>query len=1185
MILRVLESSLSKLTLKMKLTTLFLVISVFGVQAESYSQKTKITLNLESVNLMTVFSEIESLSDFKFLGNENLIDNNHLVTIKVTKQRIDKILNTLFNNTNIIYKVIDKQIVLTRNRNVEIPTQILIKEDPLSVDIQQQITGTITDANGIPLAGASVLEKGTTNGVQTDFDGKFSINVSGNNAVLQVSYLGYTTQEITVAGQTNISVALQETASSLDEVVVIGYGSVKKSNLTAAVEMVDTDIIENRPVRTVAELLTGAVPGLNINITSGAVDASPNLNIRGFTGFNTSAQPLIMVDGVEANINNLNPNDVESISVLKDAAASAIYGSRAPYGVVLITTKNGKKGQALKITYSSTVQANSPFKLPHTENSPDFSRETNRRFLNSGQPAGFWSEETIARMQEYINGTGPNNYPIGERSGDPTDLRWEAHQFATSSTDYVGEAFKNTSYNQTHDLSFAGGSDKTSYYVAFGFNDREGVYATDLDNTQRYNISTKFDTNLKDWLNFGLNIRYTKTDVERPNYRGITSGIGADGSSEGRTRSSDDNFWNSVSYFPNVPIRNPDGDFHWLSAFPVLEGLAGSINQSNNELWITPSLTIKPLKGLTIKGQYSRNLTTGENLSTTKQVFVDRGGGLILTSGRTARYNDLTRSNSRREYSQIDVNAEYKIDFNDHDFTFLVGGQQEANQFKSIRVNRRDLYSVDFPVLGNAFGDNPNIGERFYEWSTRGYYGRMSYNYKGIYLLDVNARYDGSSRFRTEDRWDVFPSVSVGYNIASENFWPFKEVVNTFKITGSWGKLGNQRIDINGNNRTDDNVDIYTYSPVFGTGQTRAILNGGTQPRVISPALTRSDRTWEKPESIGFGLEAGLFNNKLTAEYRWYQRTTFDALGPAEQLPIVLGTPVPRANNAVAETRGWELALGWKDQINNVMGSPLHYSLRGTVADYIGYVVDYGPGNEAGVRGGTWTPGEVFGEIFGQRYQGIAQSTSDLTSWVANGNGFYHEGDSFYQDLDGDGIIGNGSGDTWFAQGDRVSLGYNYPRYRYSVFIDLEWKNFSFSVFLDGVGKEERFVNNTRAIGHSGGFWASATAYDLHNDLGYWNVDNRDAFFPRTYQGNKNVTRVNDRYLIDLAHLRIKNISLGYDLPKHILGADMSFNLNIENLGFIYNKSWLDLDPTLIRRGVSGYPTSQVVSFGTRLTF
>lgn len=1037
---------------------------------------------------------------------------------------------------------------------------------------QLTISGTVHDEAGRPQVGASVAEKGTANVTQTDVNGAFSIRVADENAVLVFSYIGYATKEIPVAGQARLTVTLEPNADELDEVVIIGYGTQKKANLTAAVEMVDMKVLENRPVKSVGEMLQGTVPGLNVSVTSGAPDATPDLNIRGFTGLNESRGPLVLVDGVEQNINSLNPADIENISVLKDAAASAIYGSRAPFGVILITTKGGKKGAPLRIDYSSTVQMNQPFKLPHTQNSLDYVLEGNRAFYNDGQTEN-WPQETIDKIRQYMAGQGPNN------TVQP-DGTWGAHTTAHGNTDYVGEAFKKQSYNHTQNLAMRGGSENISYYLGLGWNSTEGTYKTDLDKFDRYNATLKMDADLADWVNVGSTVRYAKIKTMRPNYRGAGNSDGSDGE-----------FWNAVSYWPNVPIKNPDGNYHWLSAFPMLDGAQGVFDSDADELWLIPNVTLRPMKDLKIYGQYSFNINTDENLTTTKEVMVRDANGVMRRSARSATFDALARANSKKQYYQLDINAEYQKTLGRHFILGLVGMQQEKDRFRMMDASRNDLYSTDFPVLGNAYGDNFTLNERYYEWANRGYYGRISYNYDGKYLFDFNGRYDGSSRFRPETRWSFLPSVSVGYNVHKEAFWPFASVFDTFKLMGSWGRTGNPLLDINGNGSIYDLVDLYTYLPVYQTfPQTTAILEGTRLPAVAAPNPTRADRTWEKPQSIGFGIESGFFGNRLGIDYNWYQRTTYDALGTAELLPEVLGAPVPVANNAITETRGWELAIRWRDEARRNSDAPLRYGIRFNLSDYIGYVVNYGPGNEAGLVNGTWTPGQVFQELFGYRVQGIAQNGTDLLGWTPLDNGYNYPGDVFYQDLDGDGQIGGGVGGTWYSRGDQVSLGYQYPRLRYGVVADLGWKNFSLSVVLDGVGKEVKWVNNTRSFGHASATnYASRTAYDLHGELGYWRADYTDAFFPRVYQGGKNTSLVNDRYVMDLSHLRLKNVNLSYALPAGLLGRlaikHAVVNVSIENMGFIYYNSWLDLDPALIRRDVSGYPTSRTVSLGLNVGF
>lgn len=373
-----------------------------------------------------------------------------------------------------------------------------------------------------------------------------------------------------------------------------------------------------------------------------------------------------MVDGVEQDINSINPNDVESISVLKDAAASAIYGSRAPYGVIIITTKKGEKGTPLKVNYSITTLVNSPFKLPHSQNSLEFAKEMNRAFYNSGEVSGFFPQVTLDNIQRYLNGEIPQNSRVGDRTGDDNQ-QWEAHSYAHGNTDYVGEAFKSRSFNVNQNLSISGGEEKTSYFLSLGKNSKEGIYATDLDHYDRYNATLNINTDIKEWLNVGANVRYANIKTTRPNYRGANG-----------TGSSDNNLWNNIAYFPNIPIKNPDGNYHWLSAFPVFDGLQGKFENEEDQIWLIPNLTITPTDHITIKAKYARNITDSNDLTTTKEVMVDQGDGTFRRSARSAAYDDLTRGDNRRAYYQLDGNIQYENTFRDHYFLALLGGQQEV---------------------------------------------------------------------------------------------------------------------------------------------------------------------------------------------------------------------------------------------------------------------------------------------------------------------------------------------------------------------------------------------------------------------------------------------------------------------------------------------------------------------------
>lgn len=1015
------------------------------------------------------------------------------------------------------------------------------------------INGKVLDQNGEPVIGANVLVKGTTNGSITDLDGNFSLNVE-KGATLVISYIGYKNTTIKVTSSKQLSIILEEDSEALEEVVVVGYGTQKKVNLTAAVETVDSKALDNRPVKTATEMLEGVVPNLNISTTSGAPDAHSSLNIRGFTGIGSKGAPLVLVDGVEQSLDMVNPNDIDKISVLKDAAASAIYGSRAPYGVVLITTKTGEKGQKTKVNYSGSIQINQPSMLPHTASSVDFAHTMNAAMYNSLREP-YYSDDVVQKMQDFIDGKSKEFNAINAKGW------WGEHTEAFANTDYVAHAFKKASLNTTHDMNISGGTKKSSYYAGLGYSYREGIYNTDLDKYNRYSAILKVNTEVTDWLKFNINTRYVRQKTERPNFRGASSGS-----------SSDADFWGNLGYLPNIPIKNPDGEYHRLSSMPVLDGLAGMFERTTDDFWFTGGVEINPIKDLRIKGNFSWNMQSYVEDRVTSQVFITQPNGQTMRSGRSSTLDKVSKNTSRGNYFTLDLTADYHKKLGKHDMTALVGMQMEEKENNGMNGSVNGLYTTEVPSFNTSWGDNMQLRENKNHWSTMGYFFRLSYNYDSRYLLDINGRYDAASKYPADSRWAFFPSVSAGWNIANEKFWPIKQV-STFKVTGSFGKLGDQA----GGN--------YLYIPTMGTGSMAPIIIDGTRPPYVTmPGIIAPNLTWAKPQSIGLGVEVGAFKNRLRAEYYWYQRTTYDQLGPAEKLPASLGTNPPRTNNAVSETRGWELSLSWRDKACTIADSPLNYSVKFILSDYIGYVVDY-QDNLSGSRN-TWTRGEKFGQIRGYRSAGIAQNKDDLLNNILPGNGWYYQGDLMYQDRNGDGRLDGGIGGYWYSMGDYDELNYTYPRYKYAINLGLDWKNFSVSMFLDGVGKEARYINNIFSFGHTQHF-SERTMFTQHAELGYWSVTNPGAFYPRQYWRDKNFSRVNDQYLIDLAHLRIKNLSFGYTVPTKALKkmklSSLSFNVSIENLGFIYNKSWLDLDPQMIRQNAKGYPIQRTYSFGVKV--
>ncbi|MGQ1786114.1 SusC/RagA family TonB-linked outer membrane protein [Saccharicrinis sp. GN24d3] len=1124
----------------MKISVFLLTVCLAQLSAiGGYGQKATLSVKMEKTTIGEVLEIIQEKTEFKIAFSSEYVDLDRNVNVDYEKEPLDNVLKDLFEDTNVGFKVLDKQIVLFDVTVIQQAEKFAIK-------------GIVTDNSGQPLPGVTVLLKGTSVGTITDINGKYALTDIPADAVLLFSFIGMQSQEVQVASRSVINITLLDEALGLDEVVVIGYGTQKKVNLTSAVQMVDSKDLENRPVKSVTEMLSASVPGLNITTKSGAPNAESSLNIRGFTGFNASGSPLILVDGVPQDIDLVNANDVESISVLKDAAASAIYGSRAPNGVVLITTKSGKKSQKMQINFSADMIVSSPIGLPETVNSDvNAIFRNNQRYNHLRSP--LWSDEAIERMTQYIDGeiTTTNIILPSGKYGSVYEYNANNDQFDT--------AFRDNVFNQKYNVSINGGSEKTTYYASLGYIDNQGVYESPVDWMKRYSALIKVNSDITDWLSVGVSSKYGRQQSERPR-------IWRNGQNDG-------NFFDAVGFFPSLPSYDDNGSPNEFSIVPNLSGASGSFNNTNDDVWLTGNFDFKPVKGLSIKGDYTWN-TNHQFDNNTSFVFNSwDADGTPKPSRRSPSINDIEERSKNKYYHSLNFVATYKLQVNKHDLTLLAGYNEEENKFNSLYGYNSLFYTNSVPSLSTTYSDSPVVDDVIYSWATQGYFGRVSYNYKETYLLDINMRYDASSKYSPDTRWAFFPSVSAGYNVARENFWPLKDYVSMFKIKGSWGKLGNN---------TGSN---YAYLPTMGTNaQTPVILDGGRLPYVSMPGIISDDLTWTKPRTIGFGVEAAALKNRLKVEYDWFQRTVFDQQGPAQQYSEVLGTTGPKKNNAVSETRGWEMSATWSDRAFNVAGDPIRYSVRAGVSDYIGYVVEYEE-NETGARSG-WTPGQVFGELYGYTWGGIGETPEDFQNTVLWRNGWFYPGDFNFADTNGDGLVNNGQGSYWYSQGDRKLLGYNYPRYKYHIALNASWKGLTLSALFDGVGKQTLYTRR-KYVMVSKNFYTKQQA-----ELGgTWNLNNQDAFFPRSYDFNYNQIwerNANDHYAHNMAHLRIKNVNLSYQLPASIVSKlrlrSLAVNISGENLGMVYFKSWANhFDPIQFEEDFGTYPPSRIFSFGVKV--
>jgi TonB-linked SusC/RagA family outer membrane protein len=1100
-----------------------------------------VTVELRNDNLTSLFRKIEKQTGLLFAYQPQLVDGYDRITLPMRTRSVKATLDLVLEGTHLEYRQVNNNVIIFSE---EEKRSVVTDDETLLMSI----TGTVTDSGGVPLPGVNVIVKGTTIGTSTDSNGKYLLEIFEKDPVLIFSFIGYLPQEVAVNNRSVVDISLAEDVRNLDEVVVIGYGTKKKENLTAAVEVVDMEGLKNRPVISVTEMLQGSIANLNIITASSAPGKTPGLNIRGFTGRNQSGEPLIIVDGVPYDIDLINPNDVASVTVLKDAAASAIYGSRAPNGVIIITTKSGGKNTGMTFSYSNVVRASTPLDLPSSLNAYDFALLNNEAGYNS-QAAPEYPEETLQRIRAFMNGEITDNNII-------ENGKWGFAFTSNANEDYYDIAFKDVVVNHSHNFSLRGGGEKTTYYASVGYQKDQGVYNSDIDKYQTKNVTIRMDNEVNKWLKIGLNTRYTNHDNIRPNIMG-----GSD---------NDGNFMNNIAFRPNIPNINRVGEYEGINEFSVLPSLigdGGSVNRLRHNFITSFNAEINPVDGLSIRGSYTLNLDNEQDQITTFVYAVTEPDGSTTRSRRSANQNVLEKWRNNTNYQTSDLVVTFSKIFGKHDFTVLGGYQQEVSDHDDLNARNTDFYTTSVPSFNAMYGENQVISDNLYSWATQGYFGRISYNYDGRYLIDFNSRYDATSMYSADSRWAFFPSVSVGYNIAKEKFWPLKAQVDMFKIKGSWGRLGNA-----GTGRP-------RYIAPLATGAQIDQVLGGARPAYVSmPGIVSEDLTWTKPRTIGLGLEVGALDNRLLFSYDWYQRTIFDEEGVAEQLPEVLGASPPARNNAISETRGWEVSAEWRDGAFELGGEQIEYSFRFILSDYVGYVVKYAD-NPAGLRN-LWTPGQQFGKVYGYESAGIQTSPEGLKDHILYNTGWFYPGDLLFNDLDGDGRIGTGDGGYWYSEGDRTVLGYDYPRYKYSAVLSAGWKGLRLRVLLDGVGHEVLYANNKFTTGAID--IGSRGLLDYHGELGYWNMDNQDAFFPRLYRNTKNFNMANDQYKQDLAHLRIKNVNLSYNIPASIIhfgGIDrLAINLSVENAGMIFRKSWSPFDPQFLKS--STYPPSRIFAIG-----
>lgn len=1030
--------------------------------------------------------------------------------------------------------------------------------------------GVVKDEAGETIIGASVVVKGTTNGTITGLDGDFTLNNVQKGDVIEVSYIGYKTQEAVWDG-TSLNVTLKTDTQTLDEVVVVGFGTQKKVNLTGSVSTVGADELQSRPVSNVSQALQGLVPGMNFDYgtkgNGGALNNEMGISIRGTgtIGEGSSASPLILIDGMEGNMNMLNPNDIESISVLKDAAASSIYGSRAPYGVVLITTKKGKAGR-VNINYNNSFRWSQAINMPDVADSYNFATYFNKMQLNDGYTAVQFDEERMQAIRDYLDGritttTKPNRQT-------PTIWDW----IGNTNTDWYDVVFGGTAFSQEHSLSANGGTEKVQYYFSANYMNQEGLVAIRRDKLKRYTVTGKIDAQLFPWLKISYNTKYMRKDYTQP------------------TALSDNVLYHNIAKrWPMEPVIDPNGHPMSNSIYnPVLYG--GDASTQTDWLYQQFSIMAEPIKDWRIIGEL--NYKTIDDFGHTeylKSPMYNVNNEIYYAD--TWNTTKVVERADRTNYFNANVYSEYFHTFNDaHNLKVMAGFQAELNKFRRISASAMDLISEEVPNINTATGTQKIEEASKTHWATAGFFGRINYDYKERYLFEVNLRYDGTSRFARDKRWNLFPSFSVGWNIAHEAFMEnIQSTINTLKLRGSWGELGNQ-----------NTTDLYPYIQLMKFAaqdkDSHWLINDARPNTANAPGLISRLLGWERMRSWNVGVDLGMLNNRLTLSFDMFNRKTIDMVGPAPELPVILGTAVPKTNNTDMQSVGFELDLGWQDRIND-----FSYGLHFLLSDDRQKILKY-PNPTGNLD--AYNAGHYMGEIWGFETIGIAKTDEEMNAHLATTNQEqlgtkWGAGDIMYRDLNGDGIITDGS--TLDDPGDKRIIGNSSPRFRFGFDITASYKGFDFRAFFQGVMKRDAWLNDNMFWGATGGIWGSScftSHLDYFRPEGDPLGENLKAYFPRPLADNyaKN-QKVQTGYLQNAAYVRLKNLQIGYTLPNRITQKAGMSNVRIffsaEN---VFTLSGLPegFDPETIHTGYGSgdgtwsaktYPLSRTFSTGISVNF
>ncbi len=1042
---------------------------------------------------------------------------------------------------------------------------------------QALVKGTVVSAaDGARVPGVTVVVKGTQLGTHTNAEGVYEINVSSGQTLI-FSFVGYQSQEILIGTQNEVDVRLEEDITTLNEVVAVGYGSIKKVNLTGAVDQIDGKIIENMAVPNVSRALQGQIPGLNIAFNSGRPNANPTYNIRGVTSIGAGGSALLLIDGAEGDPSTLNPDDIQSISVLKDAASAAIYGSRGAFGVILIATKN--PGTKAQLRYSSTFSANS--------------RTARRDVL---QDSYLWSKMYMESFTELYGGTrtpttvGDVGINFSQEYLDELKYRSENPNHgrpdvginpATGTYMYYGNTdwwdllYKDDIPSMEHNLTASGGNEKSSYYLSGRYFSQDGLYKLRSDKFRSYDMRIKGSVKPLEWLEISSNVHYSNNTYTDP-------------------FSGDNVFANMYVRSGATPMGvpyNPDGSYTLIGSQTV--GLLEGFNESKTQqtqLFASGAFDASIIKNkLNLQGNFTFRNRTIETMEKLVPVPYSNVPGEIITVGDSR----LTNNRNVLNYFNYNLYGNFEEQSGNHHLKILGGTNIEISRTRFLNVNRSNLIIPELDAFNLATGENFNIGGGGSDWANAGIFSRINYTFKEKYLVELNGRYDGSSKFPREQQFGFFPSFSVGWRVSEERFLSgTRKWLDNLKPRVSYGSLGNSQIS------------PYMYLPQIRGSQSPKILQGVRPVATRNPAVLADNFTWETSTTFDVGLDIDMFQNRFSVVFDWYRRRTTDMITSGPLLPSVFGAAMPQGNYADLETKGLELSLTWRDQIQ--MNKPINYTIQLTLADDVSRITKFNNPQrtlviDPDLRTAGYYEGMQIGEIWGLTTLGLFVNQDDINNHadqsfiLANIGGMpAKSGDIKFEDINGDGKIDWGDR-TVNNPGDLSVIGNMASRYKFGMRLNGEYSNFSITAFFQGVGKRDWYPTH-----HQNPFWGPygywAAEIPMHFLENAYTNDNPDpdAYWPR-WKGNmayaNRQLQPQTRYLQNTAYIRLKELTVAYSPKKLVqrIGINdfkvLFTGFNLWSYSPVY-KLTKDIDPEQMDGGLGAYyPMLKSYSLGINLSF